>query len=67
MGIAHQNNNNSIKGKSIGSYFTKTQRNFCMIQQEKYGGEKFLIVAFVHMLTNANALYEEPPKKPNNQ
>ncbi len=38
-----------------------------MIQQEKYGGEKFLIVAFVHMLTNANALYEEPPKKPNNQ
>ncbi len=38
-----------------------------MIQQEKYGGEKFLIVAFVHMLTNANALYEEPPQKPNNQ
>ncbi|OPB35387.1 FicA antitoxin-like protein BiaA2 [Bartonella taylorii] len=33
-----------------------------MIQQEKYGEKKFLIVTFVHVLTNANAFYEGPQK-----
>lgn len=31
-----------------------------MIQQEKYGEEKFLIVTFVHVLTNAETFYKEP-------
>ncbi|WP_035008085.1 hypothetical protein [Candidatus Bartonella washoeensis] len=54
--------NNSIKGKSIGSYFTKAHeiRSLRMTAPQKYAGKKSLMAAFIRLLTRSSTLCKNP-------